>query len=110
MGQCWNAAVTVAGEEPPADLSAAVAEELVALWNDLGEALRRAGRFWSIECDGLAARIVMLSRLSSATSWEWIPSRCWPAASYQGILRSADITFAQPAPGPDALAGRSAGT
>ena len=63
MGHCWDAAVAAAGEEPPPDLPAAVAEELIALWSDLGEAMRRAGsRSWSVECDGLVVRIVMLSR------------------------------------------------
>lgn len=42
VGECWAAAVAVAAEDPPADLRVAVAEELVALWSDLGEALRRA--------------------------------------------------------------------
>lgn len=98
MGECWAAAVAIAAEHPPADLRAAVAEELVALWSDLGEARRRAGRSWSIECDGLVVRIVMLSRLSGATSWEWIPVPLLASGIYQGILRSADITFTPPEP------------
>lgn len=108
MGECWAAAVAAATEDPPADLRAAVAEELVALWSDLGEALRRGGRSWSIECDGLVVRIVMLSRLSGPTSWEWIPESLLASGVYQGILRSAGITFTQPGPGRDALAGQSA--
>jgi hypothetical protein len=96
VGECWAAAVAAAAEDPPADLSVAVAEELVALWSDLGEALRRAGRSWSIECDGLVVRIVMLSRLSGATSWEWIPESLLATGVYQGILESADITFTRP--------------
>ena len=63
MGEWWAAAVAAAGEQPPADLPAAAAEELIALWSDLGEAIRRAvGRSWSVECDGLVVRIVTLSR------------------------------------------------
>jgi hypothetical protein len=74
MGHYWDAAVDAAGEEPPAELPAAVAEELIALWSDLGEAMRRAGsQSWSVECDGLVVRIVMLSRLTAATPWQWIP-------------------------------------
>jgi len=88
---------------PPADLRVAVAEELVALWSDLGEALRPAGRSRSIECDELVVRIVMLSRPSGATSWEWIPESLLAGAD-QGILESADITFTQPCSGRDALA------
>jgi hypothetical protein len=109
VGECWAAAVAVAVEDPPADLRAAVAEELVALWSDLGEALRRAGWSWSIECDGLVVRIVMLSRLIGATPREWIPESLLASGVYQGILRCADITFTEPGPGRDALAGQSAG-
>jgi hypothetical protein len=99
MGHCWAAAVAAAGEQPPADLSAAVAEELVALWSDLGEAMRRAGsRCWSVECDGLVVRIVMLSRLSGATSWQWIPAPLLAGGVYQGILQSAGIAFTAPDP------------
>ena len=108
MGECWAAAIAIAAEDPPADLRAAVAEELVALWSDLGEALRRAGRSWSIKCDGLVVRIVMLSRLSGTTSWEWIPESLLASGIYQGIVRFAGFTFAEPGTGRDALAGQSA--
>ena len=97
MGQWWDAAIAAAGERPPTDLSEAVAEELIALWSDLGEAMRRAGdRSWSVECDGLVVRIVMLSRLTAATPWEWIPASLLINGGYQGILQSAGITFAAP--------------
>ena len=97
MGERWAAAIAAAGEQPPADLPAAVAEELVALWSDLGEAMRRAGSdSWSLECDGLVVRIVMLSRLTSATSWEWIPAPLLDSGVYQGILKSAGIAFTVP--------------
>ena len=97
MGQWWDTAIAAAGELPPTDLSEAVAEELIALWSDLGEAMRRAGgRSWSVECDGLVVRIVMLSRLTSATPWEWIPASLLTRGAYQGILQSAGITFAAP--------------
>jgi len=92
MGQWWDAAIAAAGEQPPADLSAAFAEELIALWSDLGEAMRRAGaRSWSVDCDGLVVRIVMLSRLTAATSWQWIPVPLLASGVYQGILHSAGI-------------------
>ncbi len=97
MGHCWDAAVAAAGEEPPSDLPAAVAEELIALWGDLGEAMRRAGsRSWSVGCDGLVVRIVMLSRLTAATSWQWIPVPLLASGVYQGILQSAGVTFTAP--------------
>jgi hypothetical protein len=97
MGEWWAAATAVAGEQQPADLRAAVAEELIALWSDLGQAIRRAGsRAWSVECDGLVVRIVMLSRLTAATSWEWIPVPLLASGVYQGILESAGIAFTAP--------------
>ena len=108
-----GAATAAAGEEPQwdiagmqrlpqpggasLDLPAAVAEELIALWGDLGEAMRRAGsRSWSVECDGLVVRIVMLSRLAAATSWQWIPVSLLASGVYQGILQSAGVTFTAP--------------
>jgi hypothetical protein len=100
MGHCWDAAVAAAGEEPPPDLPAAVAEELIALWSDLGEAMRRAGsRSWSVECDGLVVRIVMLSRLTAATPWQWIPVPLLASGVYQSILRSAGVAFTAPGVG-----------
>jgi hypothetical protein len=99
MGERWDEAVAVAREEPPADLCAAVAEELIALWGDLAEALRRAaGRDWSVECDGLVVRIVMLTRLAGATPWPHVPASLLADGTYQGILRSAGVTFAPPGP------------
>ena len=85
MGEWWAAAVAAAGEQPPADLPAAAAEELIALWSDLGEAIRRAvGRSWSVECDGLVVRIVTLSRLPRRRRGSGYRRRCWPAASIRG--------------------------
>ena len=97
MSECWDAAVAGAGDGPPTDLSAAVAEELIALWSDLNEALRRARQRWSVECDGLVARIVMLSRLTTATPWQQVPASLLADGIYQGILRSAGVAFVPPA-------------
>lgn len=109
MGERWAAAVAVAGEEPPADLPAVVAEELIALWSDLNQALGRAGvRRWSVECDGLVVRIVMLSRLTSATPWQHVPVSLLTEGIYQGILRSAGVLFAPPGTGGIDRAGRPA--
>jgi hypothetical protein len=97
MGERWDAAVAVAGEEPPADLPAAVAEELIALWSDLSQALGRAGgRGWSVECDALVVRIVMLSRLTRATPWPHVPESLLAEGIYQDILRSAGVIFVSP--------------
>ena len=69
------------------------------MWSDLGEAMRRAGgRSWSVECDGLVIRIVILSRLTAATSWQWIPAPLLAGGVYQGILQSASIVFTAPRP------------
>ena len=69
------------------------------MWSDLGEAMRRAGgRSWSVECDGLVIRIVILSRLTAATSWQWIPGPLLAGGVYQGILQSASIVFTAPRP------------
>jgi hypothetical protein len=97
MGEPWDTAVAAAGEQPPGDLPAAVAEELVALWSDLCEAMRRTpAPCWSAECDGLVVRIVMLSRLTAATSWQWIPAPLLADGVYQGVLRSAGIACPPP--------------
>jgi hypothetical protein len=97
MGQRWDAAIAMAGEQPPTDLPAAVAEELIALWSDLGEAIGRAGgRSCSMECDGLVIRIVMLSRLTAPTPWQWIPAPLLASGVYQGILQSVGIAFSAP--------------
>jgi hypothetical protein len=59
--------------------------------------MRRAGgRSWSVECDGLVIRIVMLSRLTAATSWQWIPAPPLAGGVYQGILQSDSISFTAP--------------
>ena len=97
VGERWDTAVAAAEEEPPANLCVAVEEELIALWSDLGEALQRAGgQRWSAECDGLVVRIVMLSRLTTATSWPWIPAPLLASGIYQGILKTAGIAFTPP--------------
>jgi hypothetical protein len=112
VGEWWAIAVAAAGEQPPADLSEAVAEELIALWSDLDQAVRRAAdRAWSVECDGLVVRIVMLSRLTEATPWQWIPTSLLDSGVYRGVLESAGIEFTPPCPTanlPDSEPGRPA--
>ncbi|HUB42893.1 MAG TPA: hypothetical protein VMA72_28900 [Streptosporangiaceae bacterium] len=101
--QPWLRAVRGADEAPPADLLAAVAEELVALWSDLASAICRAGRGgWSVECHAVVVRIVMLSRLAGPTSWEWIPEELLANGVYQGVVDAAGLAAsdrrAPPAP------------
>jgi hypothetical protein len=98
MSERWDAAVAVAGDGPPTDLPAAAAEELIALWSDLSQALRRASRQrWPTECDGLVVRIVLLTRLTTATPWQQVPASLLADGIYQGILQSAGVAFAPPA-------------
>jgi hypothetical protein len=97
----WLRAVSAAAEAPPADLLAAVAEELVALWSDLASAIHRApGGCWSVECDALVVRIVMLSRLAGPTSWEWIPGELLTTGIYQGVLDAAGLAAGDRLAGP----------
>ena len=113
MSEPWDAAVAVAGDGPPADLSAAAAEELIALWSDLSQALRRAARQrWSVECDGLVVRIVMLSRLTGATPWQHVPALrtvCPRIAGCSGRGRRPAVTPARH-PAADQRAGAAAGS
>ena len=96
MRQQWDAAVAAASEGPPATLPPQ-SEELVALWDELARALRRVpGRSWPTECDGLVLRIVVLSRLTAATPWPWVPASLLTSGVYQGVLASAGIAFTPP--------------
>ena len=54
------------------------------------------GRSWPADCDALVVRIVMLSRLSTATPWRWIPMPPLTSGTYQGILRPTDVAFTPP--------------
>ena len=58
-------------------LEYAVTEELVALWDDLDDAVRDAyNGVWSIRCDTLVARISMLTlELGKPTEWSRVPVR-----------------------------------
>src|SRR5262249_38299560 len=102
MSERWDAAVAVAGEEPPADLLAAAAEELIALWSGLGEGLRRgAGRGWSGGGGGLVVRVVLVGRLAGGPPWQDVPVAVLGDGIYQGILRSAGVLFAPPGTAPE---------
>lgn len=102
MSYKWADAVRRAGEDAPADLGAAVREELAALWSGLDRAVHDALRGdWSIECDWVTTRIVRLSRLAGATPWEQVPIPLVLDGTWQGILTAAGIAFEQP--GPDGM-------
>ncbi|HEY1668532.1 MAG TPA: hypothetical protein VGG54_22805 [Trebonia sp.] len=101
MTSPWQRAVAEAAEEPaPASLAEAIEGELVILWCDLDHAMRNAYRGgWSIACDNIAGRIIMLSRLVGATPWENISIPLLLDGVYQGLLTDAGIEHG--APGPD---------
>ncbi len=90
----WAQAVAVAGQDPPADLAAAVAEELIALWSDLAQAVLRSGEAELTECQGLVVRIVMLSRLTAATPPAWVPDLLIRTGIYAGVVTCAGLTLA----------------
>jgi hypothetical protein len=54
-------------------LRAALREELVALWSDMGQARREAiNGVWSIHCESLAQRIKSITALVGPTPWDHI--------------------------------------
>jgi hypothetical protein len=93
----WTNAVADAKADPPATGADAIAAELIDLWNDLAVARRDALRgCWSMQCDNIVTRIVVLSRLVGATNWVHIPLTLLDAGCYQGILTTAAIDFEAP--------------
>ncbi|HXZ64928.1 MAG TPA: hypothetical protein VEH05_09345 [Streptosporangiaceae bacterium] len=90
----WAQAVALAGQDPPGDLATAVAEELIALWSDLAQAVLRAGEAGLTECQGLVVRIVMLSRLTAATPPAWVPDLLVRSGIYAGVVTCAGLTLA----------------
>jgi hypothetical protein len=78
---------------PTADaLTAAVREELVMLWGDLTSAVRYAANgSWSIQCDNLAERITVLSRLVGPTPWDEIDVGTLLSGVYERVHREAGI-------------------
>ncbi|HXW86937.1 MAG TPA: hypothetical protein VEJ42_01635 [Streptosporangiaceae bacterium] len=93
----WAQAVALAGQDPPTDLAAAVAEELIALWSDLAQAVLRGGDAGRTECQGLVVRIVMLSRLTAATPPAWVPDLLIRSGIYAGVITCAGLTLASSA-------------
>lgn len=79
--------------EPTRDeLVEAVREELVMLWSDMTSAAQYAlNGCWSIQCEGLAERIVTLSRLVGPTGWEHIDVDLVLSGVYERVYREAGI-------------------
>lgn len=73
------------------------------LWGDLDIAIDQTirGRFtppgaWSVHALGLAARIIVLSRLVGATPWEQISPQRLLDGTYHRMLTAAGIQHAEP--------------
>jgi hypothetical protein len=77
----WAAAVTEAAQGAPVDLGAAAARELSRLWDDLADARGQVPPgSWSIRCDDLTIRIVVLSGWQGRQPGTRSPSAwCWTA-------------------------------
>lgn len=98
-----RAAADAAGEETPADATAALRDELQALWSDLDTAIdatirtsRTRPGAWSMHADGIAVRIIVLSRIAGATPWDQVPTTRLLDGTYQGLLTAAGIEHAAP--------------
>jgi hypothetical protein len=85
----------------PGDLWEACVDETRDLWSDLSTARREAydqKLRWSMHCDWITTRIVILSRLAGVTDWEQVPTDLVLDGTYAGILATAAL---DPGPQPD---------
>jgi len=97
----WETSARVSADCMPDDLLDACQDEARDLWGDLSSArsaaLDRSLR-WSMHCDWLTTRIVILSRLAGVTSWEEVPTDLLLDGTYAGICAAAGL---DPGPQPD---------
>ncbi len=78
----------------PHDLTAAAQVELEHLWHDLHNARQVAvNGVWSIQCENLAYRIVMLSRLAGALSADHVQVDVVLDGLYERLHREARIEY-----------------
>jgi hypothetical protein len=92
MDEPWAKVADVGPEDMPGDLWEACADECEALWGDLSIARREAynqNQRWSVHCDWLTERIVILSRMAGITDWDHVPVDLVLDGTYEGILRTA---------------------
>ncbi len=81
-------------DDYPTDPVAAIRVELAHLWHDLSEARRSAlNGVWSMQCDNLVYRIVMLSRVASATPWGEVGVDVLLDGLYERLHREAGIEY-----------------
>ena len=79
-------------DDYPTDLTTAARAEVVHLWSDLAEARRNANRgCWSMGCENVAYRIVMLSRIVGATDSGEIDVDVVLDGLYERLHREAGI-------------------
>ncbi len=81
-------------DDYPADAAEAARVELVHLWHDLHVARQNARNgVWSMQCDNLAYRIVMLSRVAGATPWGEVGVDVLLDGLYERLHRDAGIEY-----------------
>lgn len=81
-------------DDHPATLEQAAIAEQEHLWADLDMAVRYASNgVWSVQCDNLQNRIVMLARLVGATRWGNISVSLLRSGVYERILNDAGFPF-----------------
>lgn len=62
-----------------AALTECLQQEQIALWTDLPEAVRRAlNGHWSMECDWIVERIILIARLVGISAADDLPERMLP--------------------------------
>jgi hypothetical protein len=98
MTSRWHRAIADADfEDGPRDYEQAVRDELPRLWSDLAEAVRMAHKgCWSVGCDNVAFRIILLSRLAGAAHWRDVRYPLLLDGTYQGLMTDAGIPHEEP--------------
>jgi hypothetical protein len=94
MSEPWEKAATVGPEAMPEDLLEACQDETRDPWSDLSSARSAAidrNTRWSMHCDWLTTRIVILSGLAGVTDWDQIPADLILDGTYAGIMAAAGL-------------------
>lgn len=83
-----------AHDDEPQTLEDAARQELAMLWSDLTNARRSAlNGVWSIRCENVAYRIVMLSRFVGPTSWQDVDVDLLLDGVYAKVYDEAGIDY-----------------
>lgn len=95
--QPWADAVADAAEGAPCAADEALRWELERLWGDLDSAYHDASNgIWSMGCEGITTRIVVLTRIAGPVSWESVGYPLILNGLFDGILTAAGITYRPP--------------